>query len=71
MPSKRSTQQKAADRQLIEEHERFVHGSAPRPKYETGPTNEPVNDSHSTTIHPEAPTLGADYMPGAANRTDG
>ena len=59
---------KKSDRQLHEEHERFVRGNGPRPKYETGPTDEPVDDSHSTTAAPESPALGGDYVPGSANR---
>jgi hypothetical protein len=40
-------------------------GTVPRPKYETGPTDEPVNDSHSRDSNAESPYL-KDFIPGSA-----
>jgi len=43
-------------------------GTVPRPKYETGPTDEPVNDSHSRSTEAESPYL-KDFIPGTATRS--
>jgi len=40
-------------------------GTIPRPKYETGPTDEPASDAHSRDSNAESPYL-KDFVPGTA-----
>ena len=60
MPTKRSTQQKKITTEVA-----VPFGTVPRPKYETGPTGETVNDAHSRSSDAESPYL-KDFIPGSA-----
>ena len=60
MPTTKKTPRKNATGQ-----DAAPFGTVPRPKYETGPTDEPVNDSHSRSTDAESPYLN-DFIPGTA-----